>query len=180
MTRIVAGAAKGRTIKVPASGTRPTSERVREALFSRLDHLGYIEGCAVLDLYSGSGALGLEAASRGAAFVECVESSRKAAELIRANARALNLRAKVSCMRVESRLADPSQTAFDVVFLDPPYDLDEGRLAAVLAPLPDGVAVVERSSRSPEPAWPAGFATTDERAFGDTRIFSVSPARLDA
>ena len=72
MTRIVAGAAKGRTIKVPASGTRPTSERVREALFSRLDHLGYIEGCAVLDLYSGSGALGLEAASRGAAFVECV------------------------------------------------------------------------------------------------------------
>ena len=173
MTRIVAGAAKGRTIKVPASGTRPTSERVREALFSRLDHLGYIEGCAVLDLYSGSGALGLEAASRGAAFVECVESSRKAAELIRANARALNLRAK-----------DPSQTAFDVVFLDPPYDLDEGRLAAVLARLPgvlapDGVAVVERSSRSPEPAWPAGFATTDERAFGDTRIFSVSPARLD-
>ena len=81
MTRIVAGAAKGRTIKVPASGTRPTSERVREALFSRLDHLGYVEGRAVLDLYSGSGALGLEAASRGAAFVECVESSRKAAEL---------------------------------------------------------------------------------------------------
>ena len=185
MTRIVAGAAKGRTIKVPASGTRPTSERVREALFSRLDHLGYIEGCAVLDLYSGSGALGLEAASRGAAFVECVESSRKAAELIRANASALKLRVKVSCMRVESRLAGPAQTAFDVVFLDPPYDLDEGRLAAVLARLPgvlapDGVAVVERSSRSPEPAWPAGFATTDERAFGDTRIFSVSPARLDA
>ena len=157
---------------------------MREALFSRLDHLGYVEGRAVLDLYSGSGALGLEAASRGAAFVECVESSRKAAELIRANARALNLRAKVSCMRVESRLAGPSQTAFDVVFLDPPYDLDEERLAAVLARLPgvlapDGVAVVERSSRSPEPSWPSGFATTDERAFGDTRIFSISPARLD-
>lgn len=75
-------APRGRTLKVPAKGTRPTSERVREALFSRLEHLGYVDGCEVLDLYAGSGALGLEAASRGATYVECVESSRQAATLI--------------------------------------------------------------------------------------------------
>lgn len=184
MTRIVAGAAKGRQIKVPASGTRPTSERVREALFSRLDHRGYVKDCSFLDLYAGSGAIGLEAASRGAKFVECVESSSKAARIIEANARGLKLGVTVSHMRVESRMAQPCGRLFDVVFIDPPYDLEEGKLAAILAKLTnvladDGVVVVERSSRSPEPVWPEGITLTDERAFGDTRIFSASPARLD-
>ena len=147
MTRIVAGAAKGRQIKVPASGTRPTSERVREALFSRLDHRGYVKDCSFLDLYAGSGAIGLEAASRGAKFVECVESSSKAARIIEANARGLKLAAIL--VKLTNVLVD------------------------------DGVVVVERSSRSPEPVWPEGITLTDERAFGDTRIFSASPARLD-
>lgn len=85
MTRIVAGTAKGRTLAVPAQGTRPTSERVREALFSRLDHMGMLNSTRVLDLYAGSGALGLEAASRGAASVDLVENSSAAARIIARN-----------------------------------------------------------------------------------------------
>ena len=91
MTRIVAGAMGGRRIEVPRSGTRPTSERVREALFARLDHYGVLDGARVLDLCAGSGALGLEAASRGAGDVTLVDSSRTATDTCRRNIRALGL-----------------------------------------------------------------------------------------
>ena len=170
MTRIVAGAAGGRRLEVPRSGTRPTSERVREALFSRLEAYGVLQGARVLDLCAGSGALGLEAASRGAAEVTLVDAARPAVAVCRRNLRALGLRGvSAVCARVETYLAGPAGAGMDLVLLDPPYDVSEEALTAMLTPLarggqdpwlaPDAVVVVERSSRSPSPrgrrAWRA-------------------------
>jgi len=134
MTRIIAGRAGGRTLRTPpGAGTRPTSDRVREALFSALDARGVVAGAAVLDLYAGSGALGLEAASRGARSVDLVESDRRAASVISANAEGLGLpdvRLRVRAMTVTHHLAG-SDTAYDLVFVDPPFDAD--RFDAALA-----------------------------------------------
>lgn len=186
MTRIVAGAAGGRTLQVPARGTRPTSERVREALFSRLEHLDAVAGARVLDLYAGSGALGLEAASRGAAAVTLVEAAAPAAEVCRRNAAALGLGARVTVVadRAERFLARPPAAPWRLVLLDPPYDVAEPALTAVLGGLAgDGtleegaVVVVERSTRSPEPGWPAGLARFDERRYGETTLWLAEPAR---
>jgi 16S rRNA (guanine966-N2)-methyltransferase len=177
VTRIIAGTAGGRTIKVPpGSGTRPTSDRVREALFSSLEARDVLRGAAVLDLYAGSGALGLEAASRGAARVVLVESDRRAAALVSANARSLGLRAEVATRTVRSFLSGPAE-AFDLVVLDPPYPLPEEELAADLSALVggwltgDALVVVERSSRSPEPTWPEGLARSSRKAYGETTLW---------
>ncbi|MBR5950075.1 MAG: RsmD family RNA methyltransferase [Actinomycetaceae bacterium] len=176
MARIVAGAAKGRPLKVPAAHTRPTSERVREALFSRLEHMGYVEECAIFDLYAGSGAFALEALSRGAVYAECVDSQRQAAAIIRDNARVCGFDVTVTCSQVSSRLSCPSSRLFDVVFLDPPYDLADDELAANICALSDhvcddGLVLVERSKRSPEPSWGQDFRLIDERTWGDTRVW---------
>ena len=179
MTRIVAGSAKGRQLRVPKSGTRPTSERVREAIFSALEHRGYVQDASVLDLYAGSGALGLEAASRGAARVVCVEASASACKLIAANARETRLSAvTVVNKKVESYLALPPTTQFDLVMLDPPYDVDGESLAQVLVALEpylveDALVLVERSRRSGEPNWPAFLGSVEERKMGDTRVWSA-------
>ena len=183
MTRIVAGSAGGRTLQVPARGTRPTSERVREALFSRLEHLDVVAGARVLDLYAGSGALGLEAASRGAAAVTLVETSRPAADVCRRNAAALGLASHVTVVgdRVERFVERLPPAPWRLVLLDPPYDVDEATLAAVVGALvgrlDDGaVVVVERSTRSPEPTWPAGLVRFDERRYGETTLWLAEPA----
>lgn len=178
MTRIIAGAAGGRRLQTPpGAGTRPTSDRVREALFGRLEHLGALDGAA-LDLYAGSGALGLEAASRGAAPVLLVESDRRAAAVIRANIAALGL-ADVSLRptTVERTLAGGAAYPMDLVLIDPPYAVAETALAGVLAALTkgwlggDAVVVVERSGRSPEPGWPSGLTCEDERKYGETTLW---------
>lgn len=178
MTRIIGGALGGRTIRAPSgSGTRPTSDRVREALFSALGSRGAIEGAAVLDLYAGSGALGLEAVSRGAASVTFVESERRAAALIGANVRALGVeQARIVPSTVAAFLARAAGTAYDLVLLDPPYPLGEDDLAHVLSLLSDvlaedAVVVVERSSRSPEPRWPDGLVRDGHRIYGETVIW---------
>lgn len=176
MARIVAGSAKGRILKVPATHTRPTSERVREALFSRLDHMGYIEDCAVLDLYAGSGAFALEALSRGAAYAECVDSQKQAVRVIEQNACACGVEVCVTCAKVSQRLATASLLLFDIAFLDPPYDMPDGEIADNLRALPthltdDALVLVERSKRSPEPEWGSAFALLDERTWGDTRVW---------
>lgn len=182
MTRIVAGTVGGRTLEVPRRGTRPTSERVREALFSRLEHLGVVSGAEVLDLYAGSGALGLEAASRGAAHVTLVESARRAAALVRRNAAAFGLAVEVVTGKVETYLDGAAPRPADLALLDPPYDLGDERLATALDLLaarwltPDAVVVVERSRRSPEPGWPAGLSRFDERRYGETRVWFAEPA----
>ena len=177
MTRIVAGTAGGRRIEVPRTGTRPTSERVREALFARLEHNGAIDGARVLDLCAGSGALGLEAASRGAADVTLVDSSRRAVAVCRRNMRAVTARATAF-------LAGPAGRSVDLVLIDPPYELRDEELAAMLAPLaraddpwlaPRAVVVVERSSRSPGPAWPRGLEHVADRRYGETSLWFAEP-----
>ncbi|WP_167149694.1 16S rRNA (guanine(966)-N(2))-methyltransferase RsmD [Actinomyces sp. ZJ308] len=186
MTRIVAGTVGGRRIEVPRSGTRPTSERVREALFARLDHYGVLDGARVVDLCAGSGALGLEAASRGAGDVVLVDSSRAAAEVCRRNIRALGLR-EVSAVTAKAAafLAGGAGAPADLVLIDPPYDLSEEELTAMLNPLTrsedpwlaaSAVVVVERSTRSPEPTWPAGLRRFADKRYGETTIWFAEPA----
>lgn len=181
MTRIVAGSAKGLRLAVPKSGTRPTSERVREALFSRLEHWGYIDDAVVADLYAGSGALGLEAASRGARTVVCVEAAQSAARVIARNVAVTGLAGVVTVnKKVQSYLrAEPGAIPeFDMALLDPPYACADDELADTLSVLAqhmvhDGLIVVERDKRSPEPMWAEGWELIDEWMMGDTKIWSA-------
>ncbi|RRD48667.1 RsmD family RNA methyltransferase [Arachnia propionica] len=181
MTRVIAGRAKGVRLSAPRSGTRPTSDRVREALFSTLatwfgtaelsaEH--HLEGIDVLDLYAGTGAVALEAASRGARRVVAVDSHT--ADVIRANARRARLVVEVQGSRVEGQLPTGP---FDLVFVDPPYDVASAALDRVLLPLfepgvlaPRALVVVERSRRSPAPAWPDGLDDTWRRNYGETTL----------
>ena len=184
MTRVVAGTAGGRTLRVPPRGTRPTSDRVREALFSRLEHLGVVDGGRVLDLYAGSGALGIEAASRGAVAVTLVDAARSAADVCRRNVVAVGLTGvDVVHQRAERYVQEVAAEPWDLVLVDPPYELGEPELAGVLTALAapgtlddDAVVVVERSSRTPEPTWPDGLTRTDRRAYGETVVWFASPA----
>lgn len=179
MTRIIAGTAGGRRLAVPASGTRPTSDRVREALFSSLEHAGVLRGAVVLDLYAGSGALGLEAASRGAAAVVLVESARDAVTACRRNAAELGLPGvEVAAEKVAAFLRRPPTRRVTLALLDPPYEIAETDLTTALAALqahlgPGAVVVVERSVRNPEPTWPGGLEPTNERRYGDTVLWSA-------
>ena len=184
MTRIVAGSAKGRTLAVPKSGTRPTSERVREALFSRLDHMNVLEGATVLDLFAGTGALGLEALSRGAARATLVEKASAAAHVASANVRATGLPARVVTADVRAYLGGRGGEALtgenDLVFIDPPYDIPEEDMTTVLSALapwvgPDSLIVVERSTRAPAPTWPPFLVLEDTRAWGETVAYFAGP-----
>jgi 16S rRNA (guanine966-N2)-methyltransferase len=187
MTRIIAGKAGGRRLETPPGDrTRPTSDRVREALFSALESwAGSLQGLRVLDLYAGSGAIGLEAWSRGAAVVTLVESDRRTADLVRRNARTLGCDADVRAASVDSVLATAPATPYDIVFSDPPYPLPEADLAHDLALLAghrwladDALVVVERGARSPEPAWPAGITPLPgkrrRKSYGETTLWYAS------
>ena len=183
MSRIVAGAAGGlRLGSVPGRGTRPTTDRVKESLFARLAAWGMLDGAQVLDLFAGSGALGCEAASRGAAAVTLVERHAPAVRVCRANVavvhRALGRDGVVAVHQgsVAAYLADPARGPWDLVLADPPYPLPEQELTAVLAPLAGrlrkgGVVVVERSARSPEPSWPAGLRRFEHGRHGETALW---------
>ena len=181
MTRIIAGTAGGRRLKTPAGGaTRPTSDRVREALFSAIEAWnGSWEGLAVLDLYAGSGAIGLEAISRGAVRATLVEHDKRTADLIRDNARTLAMgSAKVHTATVATLLASDEVATYDVVFLDPPYtvsaaavDRDLQRLAERGWVAPDGLVVIERPRRSPEPTWPLGWEQLRSKRYGDSVLW---------
>lgn len=234
MTRIIAGFAGSLTLKVPSSGTRPTSDRVREAIFSALTARGALDDARVLDLYAGSGALGLEAASRGASAVTLVEKSPAAAQICRINAALVAGRAprttatgatgatgaegraratiatsaptrpalpgaagaaSVITKPVQNFLASTreqptreqptrEQTTpeqWDLVFIDPPYELAEAELSAVLTLLvprlaADAVIVLERSSRTPVPVWPTGLTLDKVSRYGETVIYWLSPS----
>lgn len=179
MTRIIAGSAGGRRLTVPpGAATRPTTDRVREALFSALEARGAVRGARVLDLFAGSGALGLEAGSRGAAETVLVDSSRTAAQAARRNVTVVGLpRVSVVLSSVERYLSGRTPRPADLVFADPPYWLSEPDLAAVLEALTGGwlteqsLVVVERSDRSPEPRWPAGLQRTLLRRYGQTTLW---------
>lgn len=192
MSRIIAGAAGGVPLTgVPGSLTRPTTDRVKEALFSRLDAFDAIAGARVLDLYAGSGALGVESGSRGAQTVDLVESDAKASGVCQRNADLVNgilgrKTVTVHRSKVEPFLDRvPGTAAWDLVFLDPPYPLDEVALSAVLDKLvahlaAGAVVVVERSSRSPEPEWPGAMARFAEKKYGETRLWFAEPSVPDA
>lgn len=189
MTRIIGGAVGGRRLQTPSgAGTRPTSDRVREALFSSLESRSAIEGAHVMDLYAGSGALGLEAASRGAATVLLVESHRGTAKVIRRNVADLGVAgARVQAQSVEQALDRPATLHYDLVLADPPYDVAETDLARVLGLLVDrgwladgACVVVERSSRAPEPSWPDGLVPEDERRYGETVLWYAGYAEMPA
>lgn len=181
MTRIIGGSAGGRRIDTPrGAATRPTSDRVREALFSAIESwCGSLHGLRVLDLYAGSGAVGLEAWSRGAEAVTLVESDRRTAALVAGNARTLGFAgADVVAASVATVLARGPAAPYDVAFLDPPYPLDDAALGGDLALLvargwlaAGALVVVERSSRSAEPSWPVGLSGTRHKRYGETTLW---------
>lgn len=181
MTRIIGGDAGGRRIHTPTGQhTRPTTDRVREALFSAVESwCGSLQGLRFLDLYAGSGAVGLEAWSRGAGVVSLVESDRRTARLIYENAKLLGFsRVHVMTNSVTAVLSRSPSAPYDVVFMDPPYHFDDAVVDEELARLsgqewlvPGALVVVERATRSPEPAWPAGFTGTRGRKYGETTLW---------
>lgn len=183
MSRIIAGRAKGHRLAMPKGvRTRPTTDRTREALFSTLaswfdaadaDASSQLAGVTVLDLFAGSGAVGLEAASRGASAVVLVESDRPTARLIQDNARATGLAVEVRTAKAEAVAQAPGR-AFDLIFLDPPYDLPTEAVEGLLTALAEravadrGLVVVERSGRDRDPVWPERFTDAWQRGYGET------------
>ncbi len=177
MTRIISGIAKGRTLKVPEKVTRPTSDRIREAVFSSLEHrLGTWHGRCVYDLFAGSGAFALEAMSRGAAHAVAVERDKRAAEAIRANAASTGLALEVMAVDVAQFVARAPAPPPDLVFADPPYELAADALAAILGQLlrqlpgREVLLVVERPTRDKASPLPPGLQDIDVRVIGDTTI----------
>ena len=188
VSRIIAGSARGRRIAMPPGArTRPTTDRVREALFAALASWAgtadepaeqTLADLAFCDLYAGSGAVGLEAASRGAHPVLLVESDRRTVQLAKDNAKALGLVIDVVISSVEQLLRRPPARDFDVVFADPPYELETAAVSAQLSELvanrwvgPDSLIVVERSRRTPELEWPEVAAKRWTRAYGETTLY---------
>ncbi|WP_067571658.1 16S rRNA (guanine(966)-N(2))-methyltransferase RsmD [Nocardia acidivorans] len=190
MTRIISGTAGGRRLRVPPAGTRPTSDRVREALFNLVAARMDFDDLRVLDLYAGSGALGLEALSRGASHALLVESDRKAAAIIRGNISDLGLPgADLRMNTVAGTLgrnaagalalapSSPPGGPYDLVFSDPPYAVEVEEVNADLLALAEGgwlhdgaLIVIERSTRSPEITWPKGYSPLTPRTYGETRL----------
>jgi 16S rRNA (guanine966-N2)-methyltransferase len=175
MTRVIAGSARGRRITVPSgTTTRPTSDRAREGLFSSLQSLLDLEGARVVDLYAGSGALGLEAVSRGAASVTLVEDDPDALATLRDNVQHLGFRnAFVVSQPVERFLAVDPEPRYDLALLDPPYDLDVRPVLALLRPwlADEAVVAVERRTRGGELAWPAAYEPVRSRRYGEATLW---------
>lgn len=189
MTRLIAGRLGGRRLRAPkGAGTRPTTDRVREALFSRVESLMDLTDTRVLDLYAGSGALGFEALSRGATRAVLIESDRRAAALITTNASELGVGAQATVRTdlVERALErGPAGEEFDLVLLDPPYPLGEADIERVLTALveqgwlaPDALVVLERSARSPAPVWPDGLVGLESRTYGETTVHLAEPVSV--
>ena len=184
MTRIIGGIAGSRTLASPAKVTRPTSDRIRESIFNRLEALNLINEADVLDLYAGTGALGLETASRGSKSVMLVESNKQALGGIITNQRMIKTALQkegLDCdIRAEGKaVANYLATysgKFDLVFIDPPYEVSNTEIAENLTALlphlnDDAVIVLERSSRTPIPELPEELTVTEEKSYGDTVVY---------
>ena len=182
MTRIIGGTAGGRRLETPKGDrTRPTSDRVREAFFSAVEsRMGAWSGLRVLDLYAGSGAVGLEALSRGALAATAVEQDARTAGVVRRNATTLGLPLDVVTRAVRTHLAEGTPSSYDVVFSDPPYSLATAEVVGDLEVLAargwlaeDSLVVVERSSRTDrhDPlVWPEGYEPDRVRSYGETSL----------
>ncbi|HJC30091.1 MAG TPA: 16S rRNA (guanine(966)-N(2))-methyltransferase RsmD [Candidatus Dietzia intestinipullorum] len=190
MTRIISGRLRGRTLAAAAAGTRPTTDRVREALFSAIDSRVDLAGAAVLDLFAGSGALGLEAVSRGADTAWFVESGGRAVTGLRRNVGALvseipSVRTTIRRAALPGALSGPCPVdgGFDLVVADPPYEKSAGFDTSVLEALHTGgwvreesLVVWERSTRDPAVGWPPTYDVVFTRAYGETTIEMARPA----
>ena len=185
MTRIIAGIAGSRQLVAPASPTRPTSDRIRESIFNRLETWNVLEGAKVLDLYAGTGALALEAVSRGASAAVLVEKDAKAAAVCAKNASLVQDSLKAAGLTADIRVANksvdgflslPAAAQFSLVFIDPPYEVSNHEVTENLAKLfdhlaEDAVIVLERSSRTEVPILPAEYALEDTKSYGDTVVY---------
>ena len=186
MTRIISGVAGSLKLASPAKSTRPTSDRVRESIFSRIDARGIVEGAATLDLYAGTGALGLESLSRGAISAVLVESNRQAAAVCEVNckkvdknlfAEGVDVRIKVVIQPVNMFLTTgEAAPAFDLVFIDPPYNVSNDEVTENLQNLlawlkPDATIILERSSRTEAPTLPTGLVLDETKSYGDTAVY---------
>ena len=190
--RIIAGLAKGRTIDAVASSTRPTSDRAREALFSTLtSEFGEFDGLHILDLYAGTGAIALEALSRGAALVHAVEKDDSAAKAITSNWENLK---SASCpgifhlysMNVHRFLEDKAAQPYHFIYIDPPYEVEDVDVIETLIQLRDGgfidqqaLIAIERNSRVKEISWPEGLEEIRQKKYGQATIFYGVPTRID-
>ena len=191
MTRVIAGTAGGRRLAVPpGNGTRPTSDRAREGMFSTWESLdGPLAGARVLDLYGGSGAVGLEALSRGAAHVLLVEADARAVRTIRDNVRAVGLPgAEVRAGKAEQTAAAAAPgEPYDLAFLDPPYAVTDAELREILITLrgqgwlaDDALVTVERSTRGGTFPWPDGFEAIKARRYGEGTLWYGRAASTSA
>ena len=198
---IISGRFKGFPIPAALRGTRPTTDRTKEAVFSHLEAIGAVEGARVLDLYAGTGALGFEALSRGANLLESVESSGRAAGLLSKSAARLthhpswNPAMSIHVSRVKAERfvrplpagtdaeSGPAAVPYDLVFMDPPYDLPTEDCQEIMAGLVkgglvghDSVIVLERSGRSASPLPPSGWAVSTSRSYGETVVYYIESA----
>ncbi|MBT1160337.1 16S rRNA (guanine(966)-N(2))-methyltransferase RsmD [Bifidobacterium sp. SO1] len=194
--RVISGRFKGVALTTPKTGTRPTTDRTKEAIFSRLDSWGVLDDARVLDLFAGTGALGIEALSRGARELVAIEANGPAAALIAKTLTALkhnkawrpDMGARVIKAKAEKFAAPAASGAaaarpFDVIFIDPPYAFETQACERLLADLvASGMAgertviVLERSARSEEPAMPAGWEISERRDYGETAVFYLETA----
>ena len=188
--RIIAGAAKGRNISAVAGATRPTSDRAREALFSSLaSEFGDFDGLNVLDLYSGTGAIALEALSRGASVVHAVEKDEHAQKAINSNFESMKSADikgsfRLFGMGVHRFLEDPAQNKYHFIYIDPPYEVEDVDVIQTLIQLenggylhPDALIAVERNSRVKEISWPIGYEALRSKNYGQATIFYGIPAQ---
>ncbi|MGQ4536736.1 16S rRNA (guanine(966)-N(2))-methyltransferase RsmD [Dermabacteraceae bacterium P13264] len=189
MPRVIAGTLKSRVIPAPkSSATRPTSDRVREAVFSRLAGWGVLEDARVLDLYAGSGALGIEAISRGAQHATFIESHPATARLIGKTLRDLGVAQKSRVLATKAQgAAARLEGQYDLLLLDPPYPVASSEVSELLAQLAangrvaaDATVVVERSRRSEPVTWPAPYSEIDVSHYGETSIYYASTPEADA
>ena len=182
--RIISGVAKGRTLGTVAGATRPTSDRAREALFSSLtSEFGDFLGLNILDLFGGSGAIGLEALSRGASIVDVVERDLEAQKTIENNHQLVKKNLPVGNFRLYSMsaqrfLSDSVKDKYHVVYIDPPFDFADSEIEDLLIKLhsggflkSDALIAVERTSKASKFTWPEGFVGTRERKYGSVTIF---------
>ena len=183
MTRIIGGLAGSLQLTSPAKSTRPTSDRIRESIFNRLESQAALGNARVLDLFAGTGALGLEALSRGAVSLQMVENNRQAYSVCQRNARSVTDALTRQEEEVAWQISPLDSGAFagtggpyDLVFIDPPYEYANASLESLLGKLKptlskEALVIVERSSRTDEPALPQGYTLESRKDYGDTSVY---------
>ena len=188
--RIIAGVAKGRSLSSVAGATRPTSDRAREAIFSTLtSEFGDFLGLHILDLFAGSGAMGLEALSRGASLVHCVEKDDAAVKTVSTNAALVQKALPVGVfhlfhMPVQKFVEGTPQNQYHFIYIDPPYDFADSELTTILEKLhvnnflkTDAVIALERASKTPQPIWPEGYEPSRTKVYGQASIYYANYAK---